>query len=276
MPYIAKPVGPVRLTSHSSRRARLWAGGTFFRSLDRGQLANKIEISCVEKNDKSEAVLVVHNTVLKPSEQIALTGLSLSVDLFELSLKWDEEIHLEKIGDAIEARKYGIRWQIAFQESLGKVTLGRLFTLPGIASFKVSTGDWPAGAKIVLKPRMRRYHLVVSSSTDASTGVATTGWEIESLRGALNGSDPWITMPTRQTDGLDDKADDPVLIAFGPEAMTGGDGLPVSPAGLNTGPARTLVHLNYSESDDGRMIALNQVFEWIGDSSTSGSWVKYA
>ena len=95
--FVPTPVGPVQLKSRSSRRSRLYAGGTFFRSKERGEAANLILCTIVEDlttvPSTPEGLFVVQHTVLKPDEMIFATGMSVpSVELFELSLNWNEEI----------------------------------------------------------------------------------------------------------------------------------------------------------------------------------------
>lgn len=299
--FVPKPSGPVRLVTRSSRRSRLWAGGSFWRSHERGEQANLIKIACVEDlTDTPQGLLVVHHTVLKPDESIFADGISVDLQLFELNLQWDEEIRILKEGDSLVARKYGIRWQIGGGEEvraeLGVVLQNRLVTVPGTVSFKLDSNaaSWPPGAVVYLRPRTHRYPLVVTSTTDPTTALSTTGWDIQALRATLNGSDTWVRMPNRPQgsgsdggffssfptvggeDNMDDKTDDSFLSAFGPTNMGGGDGLPANPVGYNTGPDRVLVHLNYAERDNGSMGELNQVFEWVGDTATSGSWQRYA
>lgn len=305
--FTPNPVGPVKMISRSSRRSRLWAGGSFWRSKERGEAVNLIQITCVEDTTlpTTEAVLVVHNTVLKNDEQIFASGFSAApiFRLFELNLLWDEEIHLVREGDRIVARKYGIRWQIAgaptnaVRAELGEVSFGRLFRAQGV-SFKVegTLSDWPSGATVALRPRVHRYHLVETSVTDPTTTLSTTGWDIDSLRATLNGSDNWVRMPSRSKapapaaegaapaptpapqneDGMDDGMDAQFLTPFTTVNMSGGDGLPANPVGRNTGPDRVLVHLNYAELDNGSLGVLNHVYEWDGESATEGSWQRYA
>lgn len=300
--FVPKPVGPVKLVTRSSRRSRLWIGGTFFRSHERGEAANLIQISCIEDLTNvgaPEGVLVVHHTVLKAEESVSAENMTLpQVDLFEMNLLWDEEIRVTKENGRLVARKYGIRWQIAGGETLladlGQVIPNRLKAGAGVA-FKVDlTADaWPTNGVLYLRPRTHRYTLVTISVTDPDTSMTTTGWDIEALRATLNGSDTWVRMPVRPVgggsegggpvtpptggeDAMDDQTDAQFLTAFVTTNMTGGDGLPATPVGLNTGPDRVLVHLNYAEKDDGSLGELNQVFEWVGDTATSGSWQRYS
>lgn len=298
--YIPTPVGGVKLITRSSRRSRLWAGGTYFRSKERGEQANLIKISVVEDTadeENPEGLFVVHHTVLLANESISTQNMSTPLlKLFELNLKWDEELRITYFDGTLGARIYGIRWQIAGGEELrfdlGPISDQKLVAKYGV-SFKISTVNWPVDGVLYLRPRVHRYHLERTSVTDPNTMTSSTGWSIDDLRATINGSDNWIRMPNRPKgsasagggsggplaggeDPLDDGTDEDFLSAFDSTPMTGGDGLPSAPVGWNTGPDRTLVHLNYSETDSGSMGVLNEVYEWVGDTSTNGSWQRYS
>jgi len=320
--FVPTAVGPVRLTTRSSRRSRLWAGGSFWRSIARGAGQNQIQISCVEDltdTQNPQGLLVVFNTGLLASENIFADGISAAqISLYDLSLNWDEEIRITVQNGLFTAKRVGIRWQIGGGETstdIGNPVQGKVFTGSGVkCKIDSNPGSWPPGSTLYLRPRVRRYPLVVASVTLPEETTSTIGWNIEELRASLNGSDPWVTMPTRpqveivttvtppgpptgdggtgtpggttqtivhHTDGphadsMDHGEDYFVLAAFDLTNMTGGDGLPANPVGLNTGPDRSLVHLNYSELDDGSLGLLNQVFEWVGDTVSSGSWQRYS
>lgn len=296
--YKPTPVGPVKLSTRSATRSRLTAGGTYFRSKERGEQQNLLRIGAFE--DAGEGVLVVHNAQLKPTEQIFPTGVSPELDISKLDLEWNEELHLfwDTVSSTWRAEKRGIRWQIApggppfGAVQLGEIRDGRLNF--GFAIFKLTgLASWPTSATVVLRPRTHRFTLVPLSVTDPTTSVVSTGWDIGALRATLNGSTAvWVTMPgrgtagdatavpptlpTEGTDKQDTGVDAPVMAVFAMKNLSGGDGLPSFPVGLNTGPDRVLVHLNYSELEDGSMGEFNQVFEWVGESATVGAWERYA
>lgn len=296
--YKPNPIGAVKLSTRSSTRSRLTAGGTYFRSKERGELQNLLRVGAFE--DGPEGILVVHNTQLKPDEQIFPTGVSPDIELFKLDLEWNEELRIawDPVNEVWRAAKHGISWQIApggppfGPDDLGPIKDGLLNF--GFAILKLTgLASWPTGATLVLRPRTYRFTLVALSVTDPVTSVVSTGWDIEALRATLNGLAPvWISMPGRGTAGdasaipptlpiagtdvQDTGTDAPVLAVFTMRNLSGGDGLPSTPVGLNTGPDRVLVHLNYSEKDDGSMGELNQVFEWVGESATIGAWERYS
>lgn len=282
--------------TRSSRRSRLWAGGSFWRSVEYGESANLIQLTCLEDLTGStpEGVLVVQHRGIKTDEQIFATGFSAQpeVKLFGFSLSWNEELRLTNENGVVRAKKYGIRWQIAGGEELlaeyGEVSPSRLTSYPGV-SFSVSYTGWPVGAMITMRPRVHRYPLVETSVTDPVTMTSSTGWDIQALRATLNGSDTWVRMPNRAAavppgsgplsggeDKMDGESDTQFLSPFVTVNMSGGDGLPANPAGLNTGPDRALIHLNYAEREDSTMGVLNYVYEWVGLNQTQGSWQRYA
>lgn len=287
------PIGGVRLVTRSSTRSRLHAGGTFFRSKDRGEQANLIKIGVFEEtvDDVKEGMLVVHNTALKLDENFSTEEISVqNLELYRLQLAWDKQIELSHNGTEWRAELQGISRRIAptviSRQDLGAVRNG-ILSQPEFAFKIMNLGTWPTTGTVLLKPRLRRYALESTSATDPLTMLSTTGWSISDLRVSLNGDDTcWVTMPGRAVSiippftGAEDKQDSgtdaPVLSAFPMTSMSGGDGLPITPVGFNTGPERVLVHLNYAENDDGSMGVLNQVFEWQGDSATIGAWQRYS
>ena len=287
------PVGGVRLVTRSSTRSRLYAGGTFFRSKDRGEQANLLMVGAFEEtvDHVKEGMLVVHNTALKPDENTVLSGISGgNIELYRFQLPWDSQIEIRYNGSEWRGELQGISRRIAptviSRRDLGTVKNG-IFSRPEFAFRLMNITTWPVSGSILIQPRLRRYALEPTSATDPVTMLVTTGWSISDLRVSLNGDDTcWVSMPGRSTstippftggeDKQDSGTDAKVLNAFPLMTLGGGDGLPATPIGLNTGPERVLLHLNYSEQEDGSMGVLNQVFEWQGDSATIGSWQRYS
>lgn len=300
--YVPSPVGPVKLVTRAATRSR-FTNETHYRSKDLGGISNLIELTIVEDQTLMvpEGLFVTHHKALVPSEMLSATLMSVpQMKLFKFDLAWDQELRIAVQDGDLRAKIYGIRWQIAGGPSetlvadLGKVIKDRVFTTAQV-SFKLSAGpaDFPSGAVLFIKPRTRRYTLVSTSDTDPETSITTTGWSIGDLRATVAAdSTGWVTLPKRnsnQADGesmiagpsnaedqQDDGKDAAYALPFGPVPMRGGDGLPAQPAGFNTGPDRTLIHLNYSELPNGSMGVLNQVFEWVGESSSVGAWQRYA
>lgn len=296
--YIPNPVGPTRIVTRSARRSRLYEGGTYFRSIRRGQDANQLRLAVIEdlapplSLADDQGVFVVQDLVLKPDEQIFPEGMSApNVSLFSLTLEWNQEIRIAVESGAMRAKLYGIRWQIGgapaevLIEDLGIVQPGKIFTVRNRLSIKISTALTTGVLK--LKPRVKIYRLeqITVQSEDGLT--ETTGWDVVALRELIAADTAkWVSMPIRAgimpgaeppgSDKQDEGEDEVVLSEFEPTLMAGGDGLPTTPAGYNTGPDRTLIHLNYSEVEDGSLGVLNQIFEWAGESPSIGSWQRYS
>jgi hypothetical protein len=288
--FSPKPVGPVLLKSKSATRARLSAGNTYFRSNERGEGANLIKVGVLEDLTLiPEGIAVTQHTGLKPDEMIFPIGISNpDISLFQLNLKFDEELRITVANNSLRANIIGIRWQIAGGETLranlGTIIPGKMFSIPGVVGLKLQTpaAQFPNGASIVLRPRTRRYTLEPISVTDPDTMFSTIGWDVKALRNAMNASDPYVRMPERANDPFsngedaqDTGTETSFITAFDLANLQGGNGLPLNPIGFNTGPARVLVHLNYAEKDDGTMGEFNQIYEWVGSSATIGSWQKY-
>ena len=91
----------------------------------------------------------------------------------------------------------------------------------------------------------------------------------------MNGTDPWIEMPTRGFDTQDAEEDSDFLTPFTRRMLAGGDGLPENPNAECTGPSRSIVHVNYGESPDGSLSEQNTIYEWVGENATSGKWLSY-
>jgi hypothetical protein len=116
------------------------------------------------------------------------------------------------------------------------------------------------------------------------------GFSIEDLRSKVQGNE-WIEMlersgPSTDAGGIVTPNPNPVdlqdpgtdalfLTPFDTTSFENGDGLPASPNLESTGPSRSLVHVNYGELPNGALAETNTVYEWVGDSSTAGSWKKY-
>lgn len=58
--------------------------------------------------------------------------------------------------------------------------------------------------------------------------------------------------------------------------LNGGDGLPLTPSGIMSGPERSFVHINYGEDYNGNLSELfNTIYEWVGSSFKNGMWKVY-
>ncbi len=302
----ARPGTETRLRTCSSRRARLWAGGTYFRSRALGLQQNKISVEVIEyepaglidgsANPIADAVCIVTNYNIERAENV--TGPATPAVL-RMSMKSNEYVEFDQLDTLTpRARKYGISFKIApdapVVTDLGRFSFSTLFHTAGLLSTKL-TPDVPVFTptdKIRIEPRHRVYRLETITVTDPDTSLPTTGWDIAKLRDAINGSDPWIEMKERSgptDDGMggppipnpnpadvqDTGVDAPFLTPFAETFLSGGDGLPDSPNNEVTGPSRSIVHVNYGEADNGELKEVNIVYEWVGDSALDGTWQRY-
>lgn len=282
MPYVPpfKPGTEARLRAVSARRGRLYAGGTYFRSKDIGQAANKISIRVVEFSG-TDAVCVVQNDNIVSSE---IVSSPVAINVISLSLDYNEKIEITSLTAPLAAAtKYSISAQIAppppIVTPLGNVKLSNFFNIPSHFSgiMPPDTSVFTPSDKIIITPRTRVYRLQPLSGTDPETGSSFSGWDIADLRTQINASDPWIEMPERGTDAQDlaPATDSPVLSAFSKTYLSGGDGVPTTPSNENTGPSKALIFVAYSEGPDGAMRDVAEIREWVGESASSGEWRPY-
>lgn len=269
--------GEVELRPRSARRARLWAGGTYFRSKETGSKSNNISIQLLEFDGQAKLVVTNHNTLL--SENIVGPA---DAKFLEQNLNWTERYSIEASGDAWLLRHTGISLQIApVVTELGPFTFSQLLHIPD----KLSTMLLPRASEmtpnsvITIKPRVRVYDLAQKMVTippaEDTPGFSGSGWDPDALRAAM-ASDPWIEMPPRPYDEQDSGKDEMFLTSFPDTKLAGGDGLPETPAGISTGPSRALVYLNYSEAANGSLAEASEIYEWVGESATSGNWKRYS
>jgi hypothetical protein len=286
--YTPVSSGETIINTKVSKRARAYAGGTFFRSRERGQQTNSIKVDLDENRTQHVGDLIVHFDAIRSSEML-ISSDEIQLEIFSINLNWNQEIEIIGEGSAISRVRFiGIMGQISVGGLIsehGPFTMGSIIRLPNI-TFKL-TGSLTAGTVTKIVPRVKRYPLTWTPKTIDVGGFPVTiyGWSIDRLRQAVNADlTGWIYMPRRPsgpglTDGedvTDNKVDADLLQTFSTIVLTGGDGLPLYPSGLSTGPDRTLIHLNYSEEDDGSLGVVNQIFEWNGKSSTDGFWDVYA
>jgi len=294
--FLPAPVGAVKLITRSARKSRISIGGTYFRSVDRGEQANKIRIRTVQSGVNH--AFVVHYNLIVPAEMIFFTGSAVPVFLYDTKMSWDTEIHILNNTGVITVQHRAFNWvdsSTSLLTDFGIKKPGSVFNAPGVINLKIpELGPW---TKIVIRPRIKVYPLskiTVTTPDDGSGSGSTsvTGYNITSLRIALS-TDKWIRMPFRPivsstptpsvpsdyedyTDFQKEGTDDLVMMDFDFTNLSTGDGLPLNPSGFNTGPDRAMVHLNYSEDNSGKMGVLNEIYEWVGDSVNIGSWKKYA
>lgn len=296
-----------QLRSCSSRRARLFAGGTYFRSREVGLQQNNLSVEVIEfetpdgsgfdatPNPNADAVCVVTNYNLSYDENV--TGPATPV-LLSMKLKSNEYVKIDQLDQPqSRAQKYSISFKIApdadIITQLGTFSFSKLFHTPSLLSTKLTPEQsvfTPTDA-IIIKPRYQVYRLVAIGVESTDTpGTWTYGWDIADLRAKINSTDPWIEMverpagdsgegggpPATNPNDVQDTGTDAVFLSpFTETFLSGGDGLPDSPNNERTGPSRSLVHVNYGEAQNGELREVNIVYEWAGDSLAEGSWKQY-
>ena len=308
-----RPGSEAQLRTCSSRRARLWAGGTYFRARDPGSSGNLCTVEAFAYSP-SEAYCRITNTGLLYSENV--TGAECSVDLLEYESKVSGEFQdlyelYDLDTDTPRARKYSISLRISFArqegqpftlpapEELGLFTFGKLF-VSGKLSVQLTKKSSPyaSGDRIFVAPRTRIFSLAPLTVTPPATPeepapVSVTGYDIADLRSKVNSANIWVEMkertpapaapegggpaptPTSYIDAQDKLQDALVLTAFAVSNLENGDGLPDNPNRERTGPSRSLCFVNYGEKPDGSLGEHNTVYEWVGDSASAGSWKSY-
>lgn len=260
------------LKSRSASRGRLLAGGTYFRSRLTGQQANAISIEAFEYGPgKARVIITNHNTVNEEN----ISG-PVDINLLEQHLEWNEGYSIINLTTTPTARLYSISSQIAGDvityQDIGAFSFSRIFNVPSKVSAKLSlkSSEVTPSSEIRIGSRYKVYELAQISKPGGTPEAPTTetGWDIEGLRAAMV-NDPWVQMPERGSDPQDTGQDETLLTMFERKYLSGGDGLPLTPAGIHTGPSSSLIHLNYTEAESGALIETNQVFVW------NEGWVPY-
>lgn len=290
--YDYRPVnaGSPQLATRSARRSRLVAGGTYFRSKETGVLMNQLTVQVVEFTDLGglKAKCVISNRT--PLVNECVTGPISTEYLDTLTLNWNEYYTIQPITLTTAHARRAAKLLDSGGEVitlLPDVNLTGLFYEKGKLAVKLG-GLTGLMADIVIQPRFRVYNLLPKTATDPVSGSTVTGWDIDDLRQQINASDPWVEMMERSgadpTTGLapepafdvqDDGVDDLVLTAFDEQYLMGGDGLPLVPSATETGPTRSMIHLNYGELYDGSLGVVNTIYEWSGSGVSDGNWSAY-
>jgi len=293
-----------QLRTCTAARARLFAGGTYFRTRQTGKKGNLLSVEVIEyvapSAQAGEAVCVVTNYNVT-SETV--TG-SVTSEILDIQLNTNEKIVIDQLDQPLaRARGYSISFKIApapqTVTELGQFSLSKLFSVPGmlVAKFTPATPVFTPADEIVITPVKRVYQLVkilVTPKTPAGSLVAPPpyyGWDIADLRTKINETNPWIQMLTRSgpinngtgpstvnpniVDVNDNGQDAPALTPFAEVRLAGGDGLPATPGREATGPTRSLIFVNYGEKYDGSLGEINKIYEWAGNSAQEGTWKSY-
>lgn len=300
---------PVKMRGLSTRRGRLFAGGTYFRSIDPGRTANNITVQLVKEVD--DYYLIVTNRNLQYDENVlGPTGLKTKI-LDMTGSNWNDLVRIDQL-DTVSprAQTYSISCSIAFARQNGQpftlpaftatvpFTLEKLFAISGKLAVKIekNTANFTSANVISIAPRFKIYKLLalsVPATTDPATGTTTgpfDGIDIVDMRAQVNAAKIWIEMLERsgtqasdpaapplavKFDEQDDGVDDPVGSVLVETNLSGGDGLPDNPTVEKTGPSRSIVFINYGEKYNGSLGETNTVYEWVGSDAVAGEWKAY-
>lgn len=259
-------------------RARMFAGGAFFRAKNVGKEGNNISIVAFEYAPK-RAKLIITNHNTKLAENVSGPA---SVSLLDQFLNWNEGMSIA-LTDPPTAEYYSISWQIRngvaeavkASEDLGIFDFSRLYTKPGKLSVKLSA-TVPQNASVSIVPRTSAVDLVwIEESILPDGWKRAGGYSISDLRAKMAGN-TWVEMSARGYDVNDPGDDDSVFSLFPDTYLSGGNGMPLGPAGYNVDAdpedPQYIVLLNESESLDGSPFEKNQMFKW---NSTSKTWELY-
>jgi hypothetical protein len=291
--YRPPPGGVPRLRTTNATRARLFAAGTFFRAKEIGNGGNRLSIQVINyEGPPREGYFVVTNRNLRTSENVsAPTGVT--PELLRLDISSLERVTIYNLNTTPRARRNSISLQIAPPPpppalELGPVDLSRPIVIPGVLALKLMVEEgtvFSPSDEIVIQHRKEVYPLTPDATL---LPPPVLGWNISSLRTLVNSSSQWLQLPPRGYDAQDGPIpgippdgptppeDAEVLDLELPETfLFGGSGFPETPIQESTGPARSLVHINYGENEEGVLREISQVYEWAGDSATDGGWVKY-
>lgn len=288
--YRPTSAGEPLLRTVSSRRARLFAAGTFFRARDPGQAGNLLSVTIVDYGgDPREGYCLVTNYALSTSENVA-TPPGVSVELLKLNLKPLQQLVIDSLTTTPAAKIYSISCKIAppppvLLETLSLLGLNaNLAAKAVVAKLKHDGTPLTPADTITIQQRTRIYPLVPDVSFDI---IPQPGWNVAALRAAINADNPWLHMPTRGYDAADGAIFNPISglvppvdadvlpLEMSETFLLGGDGMPADPNAERTGPVRSLVFVNYGENDKGELKPVSAVYEWAGENSTQGSWIKY-
>jgi len=308
------PKVPVKMRTCSSRRARLFAGGTYFRVREPGLPGNYITVEVLSavapEPGPGEGYAIITNTTTLFSENVIGNA---TTKVLDLKGSYETLYLIDQLTTSPRISKYSISCQIAFARQQGQpytlptrdfqrpFAFDKVFSDPGKLSVLLQKTDVPfaPGDIISIAPRTRIYALatvLITPEAPSGGGPAPTpfnAFDIAALRAAVNASDPWVEMLERSgptddgmggppvpnpnpIDAQDPGTDDPNGLApFPATPHADGDGLPPNPTVERTGPSRSIVFVNYGERYNGTLAETNTVYEWAGDSASSGAWKKY-
>lgn len=260
--YLYKPtqVGPVKIQTRSSTRAKLTQGDCTFIARETGQSGNFIRLSIIK--ELGVFYFVQEHTQFLASAQVNIPG---NIEVFSLNLNQDEVIKIRRVNGELTVVLVN-----GTETVLGKCILRKLFSTEKL-SFKLLQDN----QEIVLSPRVHRTTLETSETLNEDGSTSAQVIVSESLGASLQ-ADSLSFVKMLPVVSSPEPGNNTNLTEFPGTFMLGGDGLPVSPVGMNQGPERTLILLNYGELETGVLGVLNEMYEWVGESSTKGEWKRYS
>ncbi len=282
--------------TRSLRRARLFVGGTYFRTREPGAWGNNVSVQAIEFTPvggtlTGKLIVTNHNTL--PAENVQGPT---DVVFLDQSLRWDEQYIVEDLTTAPMLKRHLLDRQLVAVEPpelIGSFTFSKLFYLPSKLGVILSPRllEFTQNSTIVIKSRVKMYDLVlktdVSGAENGGQEISTTGWDVDALRAAV-ADDPWIEMlprsgtPAAGADGTpgvplavkfdeqDDGIDTEYLTPFAEMRLVGGDGLPDRPTPDPSGLSGFMLHVNASEQPNGLVEDVYEMYEWDG-----GGWRRF-
>lgn len=309
------PSVDAKLRSCSSRRSRLFAGGTYFRASDPGLPGNNISVQIIEVQAPTtvgtgEAYCVFTNQNLEFSQNVIgkaepkildIKGTYQDLWIIRDLNTTNPRTHYYSISLRIRNDVLSGNYSTLPAPTLvSDFSFGKLFSHKGKLSvlLQKKTELFTAEDIVIITPRIKMYPLsaVLAPQPAEIPGEPVVpdnrvSWSPAALRASVSASGTWVQMMERSGtvsvngmppepnpnpfDAQDDGVDDVFLIPFGPLNLANGDGLPASPNTERTGPSRALVHVNYGELLNGTLGEHNTVYEWVGDTASAGSWKAY-
>lgn len=278
------------IPTYNAYRARSGAADTFFRAKDTGDYGNKISIQIETEGALARLIVKAPIRVTRP----VFSGVSDSIIVNILVTK--NSTPQDITVTCISQNMYSVDSSVT--GNLGQVQANKIFrnsevSFVIIPDSNIGTDIGDTFTFTVEKP----YEVYESNNnqnpnTDPNATTTIPSPAYEELRNQVNANSTLIEMNSRGSDFVDAEGTDMMtgrsVRAAGTEPLdgaliptlektflSGGEGLAFSPVGINTGPERTFIHINFSELDDGTVTEVNKIYEWVGSSSVNGKWGIY-
>lgn len=248
-------------------RARLFAGGTYFRAKNVGEQGNQIAIRFVRLGFKQAKIVVTNG-------QSSVEGYN-DISILEHTLAWDEYFVFEW-AEGKGLAKYFKSGEVA---EVFNFSPDRLFSIPNKISIKVAKSDIiPMSGFITVRPNTQEFELSWIDKTPTQKATDDTwvksitwatvggGFSPDALRGAVSArADSWIEMPVRGFDINDHTNRDELYVGeFEEIYLAGGDGFPTTEVLYAVSPTEYVIHMNLSEENipNGDPISINKQYLW--------------